>query len=541
WGETLFNFYHFIQGTYYGSRATSSIIAAWMEQHGETYAARDLELAKAEDIPRIIEPCDVETLIKDSGNFRIMFAKTFLNAEKVKFPFHASNYPRGPFVPFSDLSTKLQKHIPHHLLPEKLIIHDPYKILTIHESEEADDDDGNSVEESGDPETLYTYHLSLTDEAQTAIQKERRTIMTAYEEKLKNRPSTLLFCAAKIGHGPPALQVPAPPPPPPVLQIPEAHMYISPTHFAGEGNHSFAYNVELELPRSIFLEQEICPKCVFKDIGNMVTAEGKAFWTKFESHIVRRAVDCEMVMPGFEDAEPGTRPVVEIYPAIEKTRQTYKGPARFYDVPVHWQDPYNAVGGPCCEHLEQKRAHVPMTHKFKVVAKLSKEGDHHLEREAKNYQAFPDHFFRHYSGYNIMKAINAPFPIGPLVPQFYGYYKPEPSEKYMSPVLLIEDCGVPIIVDDLNIDQKTECASLFLRFHHAGWVHNSADARNIMVQTGALQDFPMFKKPQDKSFRLIDFGRSLDEESSYKGDGCVNPQRFDEQVRVLHRFNLTFL
>ena len=57
--------------------------------------------------------------------------------------------------------------------------------------------------------------------------------------------------------------------------------------------------------------------------------------------------------------------------------------------------------------------------------------------------------------------------------QFYGYYVPEENNEnqaapYLSPILLLENCGIPIDPEALNQDDKEECASLLYRLHEAG-------------------------------------------------------------------------
>lgn len=69
---------------------------------------------------------------------------------------------------------------------------------------------------------------------------------------------------------------------------------------------------------------------------------------------------------------------------------------------------------------------------------------------------------------------------------------------------------------------RDECASLFFRFHCAGWAHNSVFPRNIVAQT--LPDTSSSHEPKNgknsksgkKSFRLIDFGRAVDMYQDYK-------------------------
>jgi hypothetical protein len=136
------------------------------------------------------------------------------------------------------------------------------------------------------------------------------------------------------------------------------------------------------------------------------------------------------------------------------------------------------------------------------------------------------------NGFNIIPPLHDPVPVGPVVPQFYGYYVPEEEEKrkkfddedeiYLSPILLLEDCGTPVKPNQLSIDDRQEAASLYYRFHHAGWIHGSVFPRNILSQT-KLNTYPAFSNfpeldgdaKRQKSFRLIDFGWSyIDEKKS---------------------------
>ncbi len=85
-----------------------------------------------------------------------------------------------------------------------------------------------------------------------------------------------------------------------------------------------------------------------------------------------------------------------------------------------------------------------------------------LRVRAENYQRFPKHFFQHWSGYNVVPPIHDPTPARAIVPQFFGYYVPEEVPKgeagaeapFLSPIILIEDCGVAIDVEKLSLDDK---------------------------------------------------------------------------------------
>ncbi|KAF8193402.1 hypothetical protein BJ912DRAFT_848431, partial [Pholiota molesta] len=173
--------------------------------------------------------------------------------------------------------------------------------------------------------------------------------------------------------------------------------------------------------------------------------------------------------------------------------------------------------------------------------------DGHLAREAENYQAFPRHFFEHWNGYNIVPPINYPVPVTPVVPQYYGYYvvdrsasassgeKQEENEQYLSPILLLEDCGTSIDPDALSVDDKYECGALVYKFHHAGWVHGSVARRNIVRQPGPLNASPEERMMNSKkrngvgtdwSYRLIDFGRSRRYEDLSEGSSSLREEQF---------------
>lgn len=209
---------------------------------------------------------------------------------------------------------------------------------------------------------------------------------------------------------------------------------------------------------------------------------------------------------------------------------SYSGPALRIHTNEKWQTSWGR-----CGHGGSGSGTVPRTATVSVIAKLSIEHDLHLAREASNYQSFPDHFFEHWNGYNVMPPLHDPVPVGALCPQFYGYYTPDdPTDgtnhpNYLSPILLLECCGEEINPDELCIDDKQECASLLFRFHHAGWLHESFAARNILWQQGKPTEWPIQRAFSTKSFRLIDFGRSRKMDSS-----LTRASEEDTALRLLH-------
>lgn len=95
--------------------------------------------------------------------------------------------------------------------------------------------------------------------------------------------------------------------------------------------------------------------------------------------------------------------------------------------------------------------------------------DDHLDREAKNYQAFPHSMFEHQSGTYTFSNGTASVPMGAIVPQFYGYYTPREQNaerahlkdslhqlpgNYLSRILLLEDYGKQIPLRELTRAEK---------------------------------------------------------------------------------------
>ncbi|KIM37318.1 hypothetical protein M413DRAFT_277378 [Hebeloma cylindrosporum] len=308
------------------------------------------------------------------------------------------------------------------------------------------------------------------------------------------------------------------------MPVEEAHLYLSPAHAIGVGNHSFVYDAEFEVPRSFLVKEELCMDCVQADIEELLEERRQDLENARPGKLITTTT---VVPPYLMTCGPGddkTQYLLE--EGSETTTIRYEGP---YDVVVQTRVKYqNLERAPYCEHLKARETSIhPLTTKVSVAAKLSLEHDEHLRFEANNYQRFPKHFFEHWSGYNIIRPFHQPVPLGAIVPQFYGYYKVdeesrEDDDEYMSPILLIEKCGTPITFDELSIDDKQECASLLYRLHEAAWTHGSVYERNILRQPGPItasqaeRTLNQTKRGgygKDWSYRLIDFGRA-----EYVGD-----------------------
>ncbi|KAJ7161989.1 hypothetical protein C8R43DRAFT_1063213 [Mycena crocata] len=148
-----------------------------------------------------------------------------------------------------------------------------------------------------------------------------------------------------------------------------------------------------------------------------------------------------------------------------------------------------------------------------------------LLNEGRIYDAFPKHLQEDWCGLNLVAPITHPVPVHAVVPKFYGYYAPvredverdrQAAFKYstsyqswsrMSPILLLEECGSPIVPSKFSDDDRSECYSLALRLHFSEFTQGSFYVRNILRQPGPLTVAPSERSNRTPSFRIIDFGR----------------------------------
>ncbi|KAF9565508.1 hypothetical protein CPC08DRAFT_683586 [Agrocybe pediades] len=586
WGATLNDFYivsrvHGLDNLH--THSTGSKLAAWMKAHGETYAADHLAMAEQEAEPELILPCDIGRLIKDSE--RVPFEKkTWSKANpdgKGKEPF-SGNFPRR--IP------TLQQYIPQFFLPAKLVVHDPWMLLDTGRKNDTYEDTDYDWDTKEDIIHIYSLQAPQKDERGAADRTDldnglaKRSLDHAnflrdpHTKHRDNFPSGYFVHTEHVKEGPtkPPIYIVLPLPPN-RERAPEAHLYISPAGKIGEGNHSYVYRAELEIPRNQLVSEEICDQCVFEGLEKrLVEEDGKdgekrdPKWDelsgRYEWHVTKKRTAEETSM-----VDPVTGKVTryQIAKAEFKEKLQYEGPIRAIESRVQYQDLSKAA---YCVHLRSSPHSIhSLTSKVHVAAKLSMQNDRHLESEARNYHAFPRHFFQHWSGYNIVRPLHTPVPVGPVVPQFYGYYAVDQEEEkklrgrqaeeelneedngmndaqkqdaqsdvdgdssgrrssacstdgnqasvsdYLSPILLIEDCGKSIEISKLSADDRNECASLIYRFHEEGWWHGSVAQRNIVKQPGPLSAWPLERHfnarergglGKDWSFRLIDFGRS---------------------------------
>ncbi|KAJ6608602.1 hypothetical protein B0H10DRAFT_1955278 [Mycena sp. CBHHK59/15] len=531
WGATLWDFYSFerLPGAFgLLSFSSGSRLANKMREIGELEAAADdIEWADREAEPaQFLLPIEID--------------KDIQSAEEVAIGFGNSR---------------------------SLIVHDPWNLLSMPDELEVDKDtDWTQL-----PDIIRTYETKPPTKAGLLKAEHQKEV---FRHGINQDDFILLY--TNDGPCPPLLRIKCPPYPH-KESTPAAHLYISPAHKAGVGNHSVVYNAEWELPRSLLVRDVFCHECLVAEISAMEASgeldkliedalkERDDITSVDEAgHVTGRVGVCPEIVTDVskrtlinasEEDKAGPPDIRIVQPRTMVGETTYTGPIIDIQSKVKWQSPGHRTN---CEHLRRKggpfgmhKVACPPTTTVRVCAKLSIQYDTHLEREAKVYQALPSHLSEHWSGYNLVPPSREPVPVGAVVPQFYGYYVPtregkqparesdqsegegdqpagegeQPAEEgkqptaegeqpvhYLSPIMLLEDCGKPLDPTVLSQDDKRECWSLLYRLHHAQWVHWSVAERNIMVQPGPLTSPQGWQRglPGDPvSFRLIDFGRSL--------------------------------
>ncbi|KAH8114375.1 hypothetical protein DFH11DRAFT_210542 [Phellopilus nigrolimitatus] len=489
WGATLYDFYriHRIPSCPNLSTISSgSKLAAWMKEIGELdWAQNQLKQAELEEEPHQIIPFPIgqflevlEDQVWKGCTGKSMDIDRKDDKEGNLCLYRPSLYPAPwPLKPFSTPVARLQKIFPHSFLPRKLIVHDPWNVLEVTSREsrryQGYDPSGKNLTDAtfdfkwgSKPDLIRTYNLRLTEEA-----AKRQN-----PQHIGSRPEGYQIC-------------------------PAAHLYITPKRRIGKGHHSFVYQVELELPRDMLVDPKMCFQCAVE---------------KF-------TVDWEKRKHGGNDDErndtKADKDVQQLYSLMFKNNEPFQEADRLdqrYQVLKHitWQ-----CRPPFCKHLD-RGTRAPPSQKVSVTAKLTLPDDRveahsrHLRDEAAAYQEFPRHMFEHWNGYNVLQPLKDPTPVGAVVPQFYGFYVPDEENeavkagRYMSPILLLEHCGVQVDTQRLTMDQRQECFSLLRRLHAAGYLHNSIYQRNILMQYGPLSFAPPQRSKNHLRFRLIDFGRT---------------------------------
>lgn len=509
---------------------SGSLMRAHMLKIGELNAAADeMDWAASEPDPKRLQPFDIGTLIRDAENR------------------NGGKYDMDSV--FNKLLPALQAQLPYHLLPEKLIVHDPWNTLSIRNPQRDADTPWSDKED-----IVHTYKLSLSPEGEKKVKEDREAAEKAEAERVeKEKDEWRILNPSRTPDGKMsnnyAVHAKVPSRLPKPTSILEAHLFIRRADRTGTGNHSAVYTVQLELPRWALAEDVLCDTCWWRafekemdervEADTLLSDEEKAKTPELK--VVTKIVDprAEVVLLEDEphgkecrDARNGPSDLkydrgICMERIVQQVQTTeFSGPTAYIYPKVEWQRPGVT---PVCEHLRipgAEEGERPATARVRVCAKMSFQHDAHLAREAANYQQFPSWLFEHWSGYNVVRPLHDPTPCGAVVPQFYGYYVPEKpgnDEDYLSPLLLLEHCGKEIEVEDLSEDERNEAAALYFHFLDAEWTQGSIAPRNVLVQSGPITESPLGRvtTKKKKCFRLIDFGRAMelgDENNRYVCD-----------------------
>ncbi|KIL56025.1 hypothetical protein M378DRAFT_89963 [Amanita muscaria Koide BX008] len=562
WGATLWDFYftHRIPSVpRFITASTGSKLLKWMTKQGETdHAIHEMTSAANEEDPREIPPFPISEVIEaQEMNIRLGIYGISKSIDKdqrsdeAKGVFCPESYPAPwPLLPFSYEAAPLEHYIPLYQLPSKIVVHDPWDLLSV--SKDADEYSNKEYDWASSEGRTYLYRQFLSEKGEERNKEEpkakkakktRRRLKALKDlhiddpDILSDNLDAMLLVPSSVTPGPSeppilALYEPAPDPKPAEI----AHLYLSPAKLMGEGHHSLVANAEWEIPRSLVVPDILCYECILEDVhqtllasdgadGSMKDEKWKAKSGVWQKH--QGGHPTEVVPAALEQLQFDSEHRLPIQPLASyvlcsgslETKYKYVGPFRPIKTNVKWQNGENY-----CAHISKRlhidegtRAH-PLTAKVSVVAKLSKEDDNHLSHESDIYEEFPRHFFEHWNGYNVVVPLLNPTPVGAVVPQYYGYYEPQEDasrDQYLSPIMLLEKCGLQVAVDNLNMDDRIECASLFFRLHHEGYLHESVYPRNVLGQKGPL-DRPVYQRGtgdftedgRKYTFRLIDFGRT---------------------------------
>ncbi|PIL28827.1 hypothetical protein GSI_08872 [Ganoderma sinense ZZ0214-1] len=151
-----------------------------------------------------------------------------------------------------------------------------------------------------------------------------------------------------------------------------------------------------------------------------------------------------------------------------------------------------------------------------------------LHLEAGVYDAFPRYLMDDQYITGSRSSVTVRWVKPAVVPKFYGYYAAVGADgkpimpmhlgchsdmtcpvSWPTRILLVEECGRPILPSAFTPDQRFDCLQLVERLHAAGFAQNSMHPRNVLVQPGPLRAPPAARSYATPSFRIIDFGRGM--------------------------------
>jgi len=291
-----------------------------------------------------------------------------------------------PLVPFTYQTPVLQKYIPLNLLPKTLVVHDPWNLLAVSGTPCTSCTSCRrcTYNWTDKPDVPLIYCLRISPHAERRLKaeaqepaKEGANVTEKMGFNAVPPKGFLIFPEEETtgSIGPPVHVIYPPEPTPSPVEV--AHLYLSPAHAAGEGNHSVVYNAEWEVPRSMVMAPLMCDVCVVEDVAKILKEEDredgekKSVQWKKKSAVLNKVDDNEMPDPAHSKLK-NEGPVHSIH-----TRVPWRSP----------DDPYSTF----CTHIQARAKNLPYpaATKVRVIAKLSLQYDDHLEtkwRTIKNSQ-----------------------------------------------------------------------------------------------------------------------------------------------------------
>ncbi|KAI1792680.1 hypothetical protein LXA43DRAFT_310147 [Ganoderma leucocontextum] len=137
-----------------------------------------------------------------------------------------------------------------------------------------------------------------------------------------------------------------------------------------------------------------------------------------------------------------------------------------------------------------------------------------------------------------------------VVPKFFGHYAAVDADgsviehshpscdidevcavtTWPTRLLLMEECGKPVVPEERPLEERSCCLDLFKRLHAEGFVQGSVFPRNILIQPGPLSAPPEERTDGTPSFRIIDFGRvQMPADFSPESEGFANARDTEEK------------
>ncbi|KAI0634603.1 hypothetical protein C8Q77DRAFT_1157398 [Trametes polyzona] len=335
-----------------------------------------------------------------------------------------------------------------------------------------------------------------------------------------------------------------------------AHLYLRRANRLGEGNHSHVYRAPLSLRLDPDSEEASRVSVAVKvasglcDAHAMLRTEAQLY-----NAFPRRMMEDTVVpsspysKPG-DDAEPDSTSDAEGDEGRDVGGGESEGGrgAGTSDAPDDSTSSQNNVGVVSSESAVQpvKRNRAHLAASPSTQAEMGTTSATEQRTQAAVADASPDS-----SEAANETAVNAAEPSAPgvtvlpaIVPKFYGYYAPVNEDgtlrqqthlhcdtdysyycsvNWPTSVLLLEECGVPLtnFRDDggelISMQAREGCYRLFERLHAEGFVQNSPYERNILVQPGPLSAPREKRSLRAPSFRIIDFGRGLQDSNASSG------------------------